>query len=196
MTDADLDALVARLSEHQTFALPADTPDKTQAIIEQMCFDGAEAADALTELRRERDEWKRKHAEVLPAEHALSDSYVALREIVGALKEPFLGSASELYAFTEQCAVNLKLRAERAEAGREWQPIKTAPRDGMPETILLWVPTLHGTGGPVLAHWAHGGGDDQPRFGPAWFFWTGFHFQELREKPTHWMPLPPEPKNG
>ena len=50
MTDADLDALVARLSEHQTFALPADTPDKTQAIIEQMCFDGAEAADALTSL--------------------------------------------------------------------------------------------------------------------------------------------------
>lgn len=73
-----------------------------------------------------------------------------------------------------------------------WQPIETAPKTGMAETILLWVPQLHGTGGPVLAHWAHGGGEEQPRFGPAWFWWSGYDFRELASdhKPTHWMELP------
>lgn len=84
-------------------------------------------------------------------------------------------------------------RDELRDRGK-WMPIETAPKSGVPKTIILWVPTLHGTGGPVLAHWAFGGGEDQPRFGPAWFFWYGYGFRELPEKPTHWQPLPESPK--
>lgn len=73
-----------------------------------------------------------------------------------------------------------------------WRPIATAPKTGPAETILLYVPQLNGTGGPVLAHWAYGGGEDQPRFGPAWFYSSGYGFQELPRGhiPTHWMELP------
>lgn len=81
----------------------------------------------------------------------------------------------------------------------EWQPIDTAPKTGLAETILLWVPSLHGTGGPVLAHWAYGDGDGMmPAFGPSWFWWSGYDFRELQQRPTHWMPLPapPVPPSG
>ena len=71
-----------------------------------------------------------------------------------------------------------------------WQDMETVPKDGPVETLLLWVPELHGTGGPVLAHWAYGGGEEQPRFGPAWFWWSGYSFVELVQKPSHWMRLP------
>lgn len=73
-----------------------------------------------------------------------------------------------------------------------WQPIETAPKTGPVENLLLYVPELHGTGGKVIAHWAHGGGEDQPRFGPDWFFWTGYGFSAFPSghKPTHWMRLP------
>lgn len=72
----------------------------------------------------------------------------------------------------------------------KWQPIETAPKTGIPKDILLFVPAESGTGRVVVAHWAHGGGEEQPRFGPAWFFWMGYGFDELRNPPSLWMPIP------
>lgn len=100
------------------------------------------------------------------------------------------------------CAINDEtgevLNRDGSVAGKVtcWQPIETAEkRAGSPETVLLWVPELHGTGGPILAHWAFGGGEDQPAFGPAWFYWSYGGFSQLPEncKPTHWMSLPKSP---
>lgn len=73
-----------------------------------------------------------------------------------------------------------------------WQPIETAPKDS--KTVLLATKDRYGNKHIVTAHWAHGGGEDQPRFGPAWFYWCGEGFAELRRKPTHWMPLPEPPQ--
>lgn len=89
-------------------------------------------------------------------------------------------------------AILRSLQSLQSASGVEsgWQPIDTAPKTGPVENLLLYVPALHGTGGPVIAHWAEGGGEEQPPFGPAWFFWTGFDFRELSHKPTHWMRLP------
>lgn len=67
----------------------------------------------------------------------------------------------------------------------QWQTIDTAPKDA--SEILLRAPE-----GCVVAHWAYGGGEDQPPFGPAWFYNAGTYFNQVasRYKPTHWMPLP------
>lgn len=72
----------------------------------------------------------------------------------------------------------------------EWRPIATAPKDAT--EILVWVERC-GTMGPVVAHWAHGGGEDQPPFGPGWFINRGWGFAELEKKPTHWLPIPNGP---
>lgn len=92
------------------------------------------------------------------------------------------------------------LRARLAEAERAhdayWRPINTAPKTGPATDILLAVPDRAGCRGVLVGHWAYGGGEDQPPFGPAWFFWTGYDFRELRCAPTHWMPLPEPPHSA
>lgn len=90
--------------------------------------------------------------------------------------------------FDELEAFSLRLQAV-------WRPIETAPKTGPCKDILLFVPGLHGTEGVVVGHWAHGGGEEQPLFGPAWFFWRGHGFAELFKRPTHWMPLPSSPES-
>jgi len=72
-----------------------------------------------------------------------------------------------------------------------WQPIETAPKDA---TEILLLVEKDGMKHPIVAHWAHGGGEDQPPFGPAWFRWTGWDFAEVIHKPTHWAPIPKPPK--
>jgi hypothetical protein len=63
-----------------------------------------------------------------------------------------------------------------------WQPIETAPND---KTLLLWHQTY---GNPVAGHFIVGD------------IWTAFTpgipmlFQKHLTPPTHWMPLPPPPK--
>lgn len=72
-----------------------------------------------------------------------------------------------------------------------WQPIETAPRNAT--DIIAHVPNRAGCKGVLIVHFAQGGGEDQPRFGPGWFYWTGSGFQELSPPPTLWMPLPALP---
>lgn len=73
----------------------------------------------------------------------------------------------------------------------EWQPIETAPRNAT--EIIVAVPNRARCRGVLIAHYAHGGGEEQPRFGPDWFFWTGYSFMHLTPPPTHWMPIPKLP---
>lgn len=67
----------------------------------------------------------------------------------------------------------------------QWQPITDAAR--AVGECLLYIPKWRRV---VVGHWAMGGGEDQPRFGPAWFYWFGGRFNEVTDPPSHWMPLP------
>lgn len=59
----------------------------------------------------------------------------------------------------------------------EWNTnLDAAPRDGS------WIEIdmePAGYGHRMLVHWAHGGGEDQPRFGPGWFYWNGYYYSEV-----------------
>lgn len=72
---------------------------------------------------------------------------------------------------------------------RRWQIMATAPKTGPVQEVLLYVKRA-GTYGVVIGHWAYGGGEEQPAFGPGWFFWTGWDFSGLKEEPLAWMALP------
>ena len=74
-------------------------------------------------------------------------------------------------------------------AAQAWRPMDTAPKDGT--EVLLYCPGEAGTGRPLVGHYTQGGGEEQPRFGPAWFVWTGFSFRELPGAPSAWAPIPP-----
>lgn len=66
----------------------------------------------------------------------------------------------------------------RADLVPQWQPIKTAPRDGT--DVLLWWPHWYGIPMPGWfdhSYWSTHGELDDPN-GPG---------------PTHWMPLPAPP---
>jgi hypothetical protein len=72
----------------------------------------------------------------------------------------------------------------------EWREIATAPKDG---TEVLVRVIRANCPGSLVAHYTHGGGEEQPPFGPAWFFYDGSGFRELAHAPTKWLPLPPPP---
>ena len=72
-----------------------------------------------------------------------------------------------------------------------WQPIETAPKDA---TEVLLLVEKDGVKHPLVAHWAYGGGEDQPSFGPAWFEWDGYGYRGIHGKPTHWAPIPEKPR--
>lgn len=68
--------------------------------------------------------------------------------------------------------------------------IKDAPKEG--DTVEeIWI---HTDAGKFLCHWAYGGGEDQPCFGPAWFYWVGDKdkrngfYNELSGKILGWEP--------
>lgn len=69
-----------------------------------------------------------------------------------------------------------------------WQPIKTAPLNAT--EVILRVPVARGWPDhyQVIAHWASGGGEEQPPF-RGWFRHNGFGFSEVSGEPTHWRPL-------
>ena len=77
----------------------------------------------------------------------------------------------------------------RALLSSPWQPIETAPKDA---TEIVARVQLRNTMLPqtLVIHWADGGGDDQPRFGPGWFYWCGSGYCEVNGKVLGWH-LPP-----
>lgn len=72
----------------------------------------------------------------------------------------------------------------------EWRPI-SAPRDGT--EILVFGVRANIPKRMFVCHFTEGGGDEQPHFGPSWFYWNGSYFNEAHGL-THWMPLPEPPE--
>lgn len=62
----------------------------------------------------------------------------------------------------------------------EWQPIETAPKDG--EAFVVYVPG-YGVG---ECYWG--------MLSESWWFRGNRWSEEGDPLPTHWMPLPPPPK--
>lgn len=143
----------------------------------------------------------------MSARELLAESIEAMDSLWAAIGDRLLakGPLDNGYAnnvCAEIRAVQKKIKAHLASLSEPvampvaWQPIETAPKSGPCKEVILFVPTMFGTGGACIAHWAFGDNGEQPAFGPAWFFWTGYHFAELRDKPTHWQPLPKPPERG
>jgi hypothetical protein len=72
----------------------------------------------------------------------------------------------------------------------DWRPIETAPKDGT--EILVFGTRANIPHRMFVAHFTEGGGEEQPHYGPAWFYWNGHRFDEAPSL-THWMPLPVPP---
>lgn len=69
------------------------------------------------------------------------------------------------------------------------RPMSEASTTGRVVEILVATDRA-GCKGWLIAHYAHGGGEDQPRF-RGWFFWTGFDFRQIEsEALLGWIPLP------
>lgn len=65
-----------------------------------------------------------------------------------------------------------------------WLPISSAPRDA------TWIEVKDRNGNVAKAHFAYGGGEDQPPFGPAFFVATkGGGYTEMHPQPLQWRPL-------
>lgn len=62
-----------------------------------------------------------------------------------------------------------------------WRDMKTAPMDA------TWVEVMMKNGGVVRAHWAEGGGEEQPPF-RGWFVDAGSFFREI-DRPVAWKPI-------
>jgi hypothetical protein len=62
-----------------------------------------------------------------------------------------------------------------------WNPISTAPLDAS------WVEVKMADGRILRAHWASGGGEDQPRF-EGWFVDAKTYFSGISD-PVEWRPL-------
>ena len=69
----------------------------------------------------------------------------------------------------------------------EWQPIETAPKDGMP--LLLFMGNYMAVGGwaPLLKEWTLAGENNEEIV-------TDGHYATLA--PTHWQKLPKKPSEG
>ncbi len=77
-----------------------------------------------------------------------------------------------------------------------WLPIvgTPPPRDATWLLLLVLVGRPNVSEPPVerlvRAHWAHGGGEDQPPFGPGWFEdWYPNAFQQVAGRAVAWRPL-------
>jgi hypothetical protein len=101
--------------------------------------------------------------------------------------------AAKWWRYLGPCLTPSEIAAR--EAAASWRPIETAPKNAT--NVLLRYPA-QGWNKPqvIVAHWAHGGGEDQPAFGPGWFRAVLGNkgeilmFADAPPNPDAWMPLP------
>lgn len=118
----------------------------------------------------------------------------AYREALDALwKVCGYSNDDPIYAMFARFAEN---RAPSAEAKDAWQPIETAPKDGI--TILVWCKYADA---PMVGSFKDYGRGE--RFYPSTegyevgcgaYCYGGSVQGERENEPTHWMPLPEAPK--
>lgn len=65
----------------------------------------------------------------------------------------------------------------------DWQSMHTAPIE---DDILV---RNERTGQEYECHYAEGGGEDQPRFGPAWFYHNGCMYMEIVTNQCKWKSI-------
>jgi len=76
----------------------------------------------------------------------------------------------------------------------EWKTIDSAPMDGT--NVLLYIKSLYGTSWQAVGKW----GDITPEKSGIYFSWVSplgdgrQRVDSCTSHPTHWMPLPPPPK--
>lgn len=88
----------------------------------------------LQEAARRAEDLESKLNEMRNAEHALSDSYIRLRHIVGAMNPPSVES-KEIWAHTEQKAQKLLDRCEALET--EWRAQEERAENAETELVDL-----------------------------------------------------------
>lgn len=74
----------------------------------------------------------------------------------------------------------------------EWQPIETAPKDGTPVLLFEWRgdPWEEPEANIFVGEWDH------HRDGELYKTqWVCTEYEAFNHNPTHWMPLPPPPKD-
>lgn len=85
---------------------------------------------------------------------------------------------------------DIALALSDAEKVHKWNDIESAPKN----RDIIGRFKRNGRVVCDIIHYAHGGGEEQPRFGPGWFYWIGCNFEEV--EPTHWTELPSEPDSS
>lgn len=109
---------------------------------------------------------------------------------VQILNTHFPTRRGEFYrAISEALYSHHRALAERGVFVAEWQPIETAPKDGT--YVLLAGPSGYTTT-PIrveIGHWDAEFSPHQP-----WVTYSNDSFTDSGDAPTHWMPLPQEPK--
>jgi len=74
--------------------------------------------------------------------------------------------------------------------GDGWQSIASAPTTGVP----VWVEVWNGKRVVRAHHACDRSGEEQPSFGPAWFYEPirgSAYFEEVTPAPTHWRAFAP-----
>lgn len=75
-----------------------------------------------------------------------------------------------------------------------WRPMETVPKNAT--EFLVLTEDQYGNKNVLVCHWAHGGGEDQPAFGPGLFYKLGSGgFAEIPFKTLGWAPLPLDKKS-
>jgi len=105
--------------------------------------------------------------------------------------EPHLDAEATLADLKEAATTIASLSEALAEAEKkgaeDWRGMASAPRDA--SEIIVRMPKKGWPGYyRQIAHWAEGGGDDQPPF-RGWFRFMADGYVELPVEPTGWMPL-------
>ena len=90
----------------------------------------------------------------------------------------------------ERDALKAQLAEVRATVGAPLRPMSEAPTTGPIVEILVATTDRAGCNGWLIAHYADGGGEEQPRFW-GWFYWAGYGFNQIdSSKLVGWLPLP------
>jgi len=90
----------------------------------------------------------------------------------------------------ERDALRAPLVGVPVTVGNQLRPMSEAPTTGPIVEILVATTDRAGCNGWLIAHYAEGGGEEQPRF-QGWFYWTGHGFDQIDDsKLMGWLPLP------